>query len=71
MPLIQACPLKIKETDFQKRKTCRTGEDCPAQMGFEVKGLFRIPTGSSFIRHTSGKFENANKVGSEIFSNSV
>jgi hypothetical protein len=39
IPVIQVYPLKINEIVFQKRKTCRTGEEGPAQIGFVGEGL--------------------------------
>jgi hypothetical protein len=71
MPLIQADPYKDNEMDFQKRKTCRTWEVCPEQIGFDVKGFFRSPPDPSFMRDNSGEFENASIVGSDTCSNSV
>lgn len=71
MPLIQADPYKDNRNGFQKRKTCRTGEVCPEQRGFDVKGFFRSPPDPSFIKDNSGEFENASKVGRETCSKCV
>jgi|GEM_PF-4582325 len=61
----------IKEINFQKRKTCRNGEDCPAQMGLGEVGLMQWSPKVSFNNVSITVFENARIVGRECFSNRV
>jgi len=61
----------IKEINFQKRKTCRNGVDCPAQMGLVVEGLIQWSPKVLFNNASITVFENARTVGKECCSNRV